>query len=92
MWKTVAFRKTSPLQVLNGAKNSVLDVHVSRQKGTNLFQLSSPINISAILFINRWIINLATYSQFEMSRVMRFPTMWCVRPAKPQISLRIRAV
>ena len=23
---------------------------------------------------------------------MRFPTMWYVRPAKPQISLRIRAV
>ena len=27
-----------------------------------------------------------------MSRDMRFPTMWYVRPAKPQISLRIRAV
>ena len=28
----------------------------------------------------------------HMSRDMRFPTMWYVRPAKPQISLRIRAV
>ena len=28
----------------------------------------------------------------HMSRGMRFPTMWFVRPAKPQISLRIRAV
>ena len=28
----------------------------------------------------------------KMSQCMRFPTMWCVRPAKPQISLRIRAV
>ena len=28
----------------------------------------------------------------EMSRNMRFPTMWYVRPAKPQISLRLRAV
>ena len=28
----------------------------------------------------------------NMSRVMRFPTMWYVRPAKPRISLRIRAV
>ena len=28
----------------------------------------------------------------EMSRDMRFPTMWYVRPAKPQISLRIHAV
>ena len=27
-----------------------------------------------------------------MSHCIRFPTMWCVRPAKPQISLRIRAV
>ena len=26
-----------------------------------------------------------------MSHGMRFPTMWYVRPAKPQISLRIRA-
>ena len=27
-----------------------------------------------------------------VSRNMSFPTMWYVRPAKPQISLRIRAV
>ena len=27
-----------------------------------------------------------------MSSDMRFPTMWYVRPAKPQISLHIRAV
>ena len=27
-----------------------------------------------------------------MSQCMRFPTMWYVRPAKPQISLRICAV
>ena len=30
--------------------------------------------------------------QFNLSRDKRFPTMWFVRPAKPQISLRIRAV
>ena len=30
--------------------------------------------------------------QKQMSQCMRFPTMWYVRPAKPQISLRIRAV
>ena len=29
---------------------------------------------------------------YNMSQCMRFPTMWYVRPAKPQISLRIRAV
>ena len=28
----------------------------------------------------------------QMSRGMGFPAMWYVRPAKPQISLRIRAV
>ena len=28
----------------------------------------------------------------QLSRDMRFPTMWYVRPAKPQTSLRIRAV
>ena len=31
-------------------------------------------------------------NQEEMSQCMRFPTMWYVRPATPQISLRIRAV
>ena len=30
-------------------------------------------------------------TQHHMSRYMRFPTIWYVRPAKPQISLRIRA-
>ena len=29
---------------------------------------------------------------FDMSQCMRFPTIWYVRPAKPQTSLRIRAV
>ena len=29
---------------------------------------------------------------YDMSQCMRFPTIWYVRPAKPQISLRIRAV
>ena len=30
--------------------------------------------------------------QVQMSRDPIFPTMWYVRPAKPQINLRIRAV
>ena len=30
--------------------------------------------------------------QSDMSRGMGFPTMWYVRPAEPQISLRIRTV
>ena len=42
-------------------------------------------------------LNLKKYSQLilqciEMSRNVRFPTMWYVRPAKAQTSLRIRAV
>ena len=30
--------------------------------------------------------------QIQLSRDMRFPTMWYVRPAKPQISLHICTV
>ena len=30
--------------------------------------------------------------RYNMSQCMRFPTMWYVRPAKPQISLRIHTV
>ena len=33
-----------------------------------------------------------TMKSLYMSQCMRFLTMWYVRPAKPQISLRIRAV
>ena len=32
------------------------------------------------------------HNKKNLSRGMRFPTMWYVRPTKPQISLRIRAV
>ena len=39
------------------------------------------------------LIHLANEASYKkMSRGMRFPTMWYVRPAQPQISLRIRAV
>ena len=31
-------------------------------------------------------------NKIELSHDIRFPTMWYARPAKPQISLRIRAV
>ena len=36
--------------------------------------------------------SLCMHGNEKMSQCMRFPTMWYVRPAKPQISLRIRAV
>ena len=32
------------------------------------------------------------YNKTLLSHDMRFPTIWYVQPAKPQISLRIRAV
>ena len=38
------------------------------------------------------VISLHLRQEDHLSRDMRFPTMWYVRPAKAQISLRIRAV
>ena len=49
------------------------------------------IFISAKFSQGRGIRGLLVYSKC-MSRGMGFPTMWYVRPAEPQISLRIRAV
>ena len=49
-----------------------------------------------VLNINEMVIefdSVAIYSlstSLNMSRDIRFPTMWYVRPAKPQISHRIR--
>ena len=39
----------------------------------------------------RYDCNICLYES-NLSQCMRFPTMWYVRPSKPQISLRIRAV
>ena len=51
------------------------------------------INIMLPYFIhhNEHIVHI-TFLQNNMSQCMRFPTIWYVRPAKPQTSLRIRAV
>ena len=38
------------------------------------------------------ILEAPTRDKHDMSQCMRFPTMWYVRPAEPQISLRICAV
>ena len=35
---------------------------------------------------------LSSFAVVSLEPDMRLSTMWCVRPAKPQISLRIRAV
>ena len=53
--------------------------------------------IICIIFKAKWTWNLAKFLFGlpwiqKMSQCMRFPTMWYVRPAKPQISLRICAV
>ena len=39
-----------------------------------------------------WLLKTVVGMQIDLSHDMRFPTMWYVRPAKPLISLRIRAV
>ena len=45
--------------------------------------------MSCVISLLLWL-NLALL--YDLSRDLRFPTMWYVRLAKPQISLRIRAV
>ena len=42
--------------------------------------------------VERFLLQLSEIALSYMSLDMRFPTMWYVRPAKAQISLRIRAV
>ena len=50
--------------------------------------------IAQVLIITKFVKGHLSYhcTTMYMSQCMRFPTMWYVRPAKPQISLRIRAV
>ena len=38
------------------------------------------------------VVLLDEVSYYKMRQCMRFPTMWYVQPAKPQIRLRIGAV
>ena len=37
-----------------------------------------------------WMMHLHIYRKPDMSRDMRFPLMWYVRPAKARTSMRIR--
>ena len=51
------------------------------------------INESMVIFVSYVTLsNTVVYLNKYLSCDLRFPTMWYVRPAKPQISLRIRAV
>ena len=47
---------------------------------------------SMILYLQSNTLLFKLTAKRDMSRGMRFPTMWYVRPTKPQISLRKRAV
>ena len=49
-------------------------------------------NLLVFVFINALRRIFENQTAKQMSRDMRFPTMWYVRPTTPQISLRIRAV
>ena len=65
-------------------KSEICQNNLARNQTTDLKILLNKLNCP-------W---LALYQccQNQKSRGMRFPTMWYVRPAKPQISLRICAV
>ena len=40
--------------------------------------------------MNKHMVEGTVFLKHDLSRDMRFPTMWYIQPAKPQISLRIR--
>ena len=62
----------------------------SKQYENTLLQ-EPKIRIIEIGFAN-YFFALVIDKEINLSQCMRFPTMWYVPPAKPQISLRIRAV
>ena len=49
-------------------------------------------NVKSLFRDGRVQLSTVTGYKFQMSQYMRFPTMWYARPAKHQVSLRIRAV
>ena len=58
-------------------------------KNINFPDIACP---SLALTLSPWHFPDISGTYLQMSRDMRFPTMWYVRPTKPQTSLRIRAV
>ena len=58
--------------------------------GTNC----TPLVADSLLFcyVRDSMLSLSENNQTDMGRTVRFPTIWYVRPAKAQTSLRIRAV
>ena len=69
--------------VMNGGKRAKIKGAVGTQSG--FLQKKQKKNF-IVLF------GCKSSYQGYMSRTMKFPTMWYVRPAKDQISLPIRAV
>ena len=71
--------------MIYAGRNSILTLdlkallQLGQRKGSDLCDLSKCVALCVIYLI-------------QMSRDMRFPPMWYVRPAKAQTSLRIRAV
>ena len=51
-----------------------------------------PCHFLSLLMVAVGAMSQGTMTVSNLSRDMRFPTMWYVRPAKAQTSLRIRAV
>ena len=66
-----------------------LSILLSRRSRTDMAGRCS-ICVAVTSFI--WLLPTCSSCDDKMSWDMRFPTMWYVRPAKPQISLRICAV
>ena len=59
---------------------------------THLFFILTDLSMQPVWLCVLLAIARAAFCKRYMSQCMRFPTMWYVQPAKPQISLRIRAV
>ena len=100
--KTLHFKRTGVPIPWKGGRDMVVQTRKNDKHFANINVLSS----RSFYIFNICLISRVDYSAgfrsttrprvqrsiSHMSQCMRFSTMWYVRPAKPQISLRIRAV
>ena len=85
--------KTLFLKVLQQHLEMDLDVDIVLNSKKNLYMYMCRHCENEILYSKRsYTSNLNSEHLFDLSQCMRFPTIRYVRPAKPQISLRIHAV
>ena len=75
----------SPTRLINSIIKTIYET------GINMVRVSM-VSLGLKLALIKHLTDLSYGIPHQMSQCMRFPTMWFVRPAKPQISLRIRAV